>query len=580
MTILETITRYAEECIADPVHNGQKHRWACERLLRDISRIGSEGFPYIWDEARAQSIVTWFTLLRHSKGELAGQPIHLTDWQKFRICQIYGWVHKDTGKRRFKRSFAEVGRKNAKSQEEAGIALYEISVTATKNGEVAEAYTAGTKKDQSKVVFKEAKLALRKSPLQLKFKCKVDSIEHILTGSTIKPLSKDDGKNGDGTNPALMVLDEYHQHKTTEYYDLSYGSQTKEPLLVIITTAGVDLNCPCFTQEYSYCTAILDPGNDAENDEYLIDICEMDPEDYKDPANISEDAMWKANPIRMSYPEGREKILSDYKIAKEVPAKMTAWLTKEADVWVMAQENGYMDMAKWKACEVKELPVDITGMPVYVGFDMSAKIDMTSVSFVIPFREYQEDGPPVVKYIVFHHSFIPSREKLIERMRVDKMPYDAWERLGYITVTNTQVVDQDAVKSYFLNWIKDHNVTEECLCFDPANAGKIMLELSEDGHIVEEVFQSHKHLNEATQSFREQVYLGNVIYLPDPVLNYAMGNAVIRQRDGLIKIDKDATTKRVDPVDSTLCAFKLALYHDWGASDFGRDIDAFLEMDL
>lgn len=416
--------------------------------------------------------------------------------------------------------------------------------------------------------------------LQLKFKCKVDSIEHILTGSTIKPLSKDDGKNGDGTNPALMVLDEYHQHKTTEYYDLSYGSQTKEPLLVIITTAGVDLNCPCFTQEYSYCTAILDPGNDAENDEYLIDICEMDPEDYKDPASISEDAMWKANPIRMSYPEGREKILSDYKIAKEVPAKMTAWLTKEADVWVMAQENGYMDMARWKACEVKELPVDIAGMPVYVGFDMSAKIDMTSVSFVIPFRVFPESGVPVVKYIVFHHSFIPSREKPIEHMRVDKMPYDAWERLGYITVTNTQVVDQDAVKSYFLNWIKDHNVTEECLCFDPANAGKLMLELSEDGHIVEEVFQSHKHLNEATQGFREQVYLGNVIYLPDPVLNYAMGNAAIRQRDGLIKIDKDATTKRVDPVDSTLCAFKLALYHDWGASDFGRDIDAFLEMDL
>ena len=207
MTILETITRYAEECIADPVHNGQKHRWACERLLRDIGRIGSEGFPYIWDEARAQSIVTWFTLLRHSKGVLAGQPIHLTDWQKFRICQIYGWVHKDTGKRRFKRSFAEVARKNAKSQEEAGIALYEISVTATKNGEVAEAYTAGTKKDQSKIVFKEAKLALRGSPLRLKFKCKVDSIEHILTGSTIKPLSKDDGKNGDGTNPALLVID-------------------------------------------------------------------------------------------------------------------------------------------------------------------------------------------------------------------------------------------------------------------------------------------------------------------------------------------------------------------------------------
>ena len=45
----------------------------------------------------------------------------------------------------------------------------------------------------------------------------------------------------------------------------------------------------------------------------------------------------------------------------------------------------------------------------------------------------------------------------------------------------------------------------ECLCFDPANAAKLMMDLSDEGYEVEEVYQSHKSLNESTQGFREQV---------------------------------------------------------------------------
>ena len=78
----------------------------------------------------------------------------------------------------------------------------------------------------------------------------------------------------------------------------------------------------------------------------------------------------------------------------------------------------------------------------------------------------------------------------------------------------------------------------QCLCFDPANASKLMMDLSDEGYDVEEVFQSHKHLNEATQGFREQVFCRNIIYTYNPLLNYAMSNAVIRQNNGLIKLIK------------------------------------------
>ena len=115
MTCLETITKYCHDCIDGRISSCAKHKWACQRFLNDINRIGNPDFPYIWDEDEAQRIVDWFKLLRHSKGDLAGHPIELTPWEMFRECQIYGWRHKDLKIKRFKRAFTEVARKNLTS---------------------------------------------------------------------------------------------------------------------------------------------------------------------------------------------------------------------------------------------------------------------------------------------------------------------------------------------------------------------------------------------------------------------------------------------------------------------------------
>ena len=574
MTVKNRLIRYATDCISGKIISCKKHKQACSRFLRDVKREESGEASFYWDDQEAQKIIKWFSFLRHSKGILAGKPIKLTDWQQFHLCQLYGWRRKEDGYKRFKKSFVEVARKNAKSQEEAGVALYEISVQATKNKEVYEYYTAGVKRDQSKIVFEEAKLMLNGSPLKKKFKLTNNAITHIKTGSYIKALSKEDGKTGDGTNPAGLIVDEYHQHKTTEFLDLGLGSNTKESLLMIITTAGMDLTYPCYTQEYDYCSKVLDSNIDVENDTYLIDIMEIDPGD-----DIGDEENWKkANPIRMSYSAGREKIRGDYEIAKVIPEKMIAFLTKMLNVWVQQKENGYMNMEKWKKCEVKNLPISIKGKPVYVGFDMSSKIDLTSVAFVIPYRNgnFDKKGRERTEYIVLSHSFIPNQEKMMERVFKDKVPYDAWERQGFITMTNSEIVDQNVVMDYVLDFCKEKELDIQTLCFDPANASKLMIDLSDEGYIVEEVFQSHKSLNESTEGFREEVLMGNVCYLYNPVLNYAMSNAVIKKNNGLIKIDKDATAKKIDPVDATLCAYKLARYHIF-INPREEALDKFLE---
>mgnify|MGYP000072808901 FL=1 len=550
MTILEELEKYSNDCINNKIVSCQKHKWACERFLKDIKRTDWE---YVWNEKKAEKIVHWFTYLRHSKGVLAGQPINLTTWQKFILCQIYGWENKE-GIRRFKKAFTEVARKNAKTQMQAGSLLYEISVVATKNSEIAETFCAGTKREQSKLLFNEAQNMLRGSILSTKFKITRDKIIHIKTNSFLAPLSKQDGKSGDGTNPAALVLDEYHQHPTTEFYDLGLGSNSKEPLLFIITTAGVDLNVPCYVQEYKYCSDILNPNTDANNNEYFIDICEADEED-----DIEKIDTWKkANPIRAYFQEGVDKLKSDFEIAKNVPEKLIAFKTKCLNMWLNKKENGYMDMAKWKACEVKDIPYDLKGRDVYIGFDMSAKIDLTSVSFIIPIME---DGTP--KYILFSHSFVPNIEKIRERETVDKMPYSYWAQAGYITVTDTQIVDQQAVWEYTKAFCEEKKLKINTLCFDPANASKMMMDLSVQGYNCVEVYQSYRSLNESTAGFREQVYCGNILYLYNPVLNFAMNNAMIRTNNGLIKIDKDASIKRIDPIDATLGAYKLAQYHEF-----------------
>ena len=565
MTIKQELIEYANACLKGNIVSCTKHKWACRRFLDDLERAKQKDCPFEWNENEAQKIVKWFSYLKHSKGVLAGQPINLVAAQKFDLCQIYGWRRRGTNLRRFNKSYTQKSRKNAKSQEQAGVVLYEMACGSTKNNEVYECFCAGTKRDQSKIVFQEAALMLRGSPLALKFKCSKTEISHIKSGSVFKPLSKDDRKNGDGSNPAVLILDEYHQHTTSEFYDLAIGSNTKEPLLMIITTAGVDLNVPCYTDEYTYCSDILNPNKpDIVNDEYFVDIFEAEPgvqltdETYDMLVEMS-------NPIRASYPEGRKKIHDDYVVAKEVPSKMTTFLTKCLDVWVQAQDGSYMDMEKWNKCKVKELPIDITGMPVYVGFDMSAKIDLTSVAFIIPFL----DGS-TVKYIIFSHSFIPNSERLITHKREDKMPYDAWERNGWVSVTDTPVIDQNQVMEYVRKFCAKYDLQIIQLCFDPDNATKLMLELSAEFDVID-VYQNYRSLNECTKTFREEVYNGNIIFTNNPLLNFAMGNAVVKSHDGQIKIDKDATTKRIDPVDAVLCAFKMALYHEFDTTNYADE---------
>jgi phage terminase large subunit-like protein len=546
VTLREWLIDYANGCLNGQVVACQKHKWAAQRFLRDIEREGTDAFPFVFDEEKALRFLRWMSLFKHTKGKLQGQHIQPHPIQIFVFGNIYGWVHRDTGLRRFRKAYWQVGRKNAKSQSLACVGSYEDMALGEN---MAEVYIGATKTEQSRIVWNEIKAQLAGCPeLKGKYRVAYGKIEHLKSGSFIAALSKDAGKTGDGLNVQCGIIDEYHAHETSEIYDVLVSGMgaRPQPLIMIITTAGFDLSRPCYSVEYKYVSQILDPNSPIENEEYFVMINELDKGD-----DIKDERNWeKANPILCSYEEGRNYLRGELKAALDVPEKMRNFLTKNMDIWVDQKDNGYMPMDKWKACGTEQLP-DLQGRECFVGIDLSKKIDLTSVGFVFPLG----DG----RFVVLSHSFLPE-DTLDAKRRTDKVPYDLWIRQGWITTTPGAVVDYQFIKSYIKHQAEKNGWIIREICYDPYNATQFAQDMDAEGYLTVEIRQGFRTLSEPTKNFRELVLDGKIIHDNNPVLTWALGNAVIRQdHNENIMLDKDKSTDRIDPAAAVINAHVRAM---------------------
>ncbi|HHV61141.1 MAG TPA: terminase large subunit, partial [Firmicutes bacterium] len=304
---MDVVTQYARDVVKERELAGKWVRLACERHLRDLERAGTDEFPYIFDPARADRVFAFFRFCRHVKGPLAGQPIELEPWQQFIIGSIYGWVHRETGLRRYRKAYIQVARGNGKSTLLSGLGLYMLMA----DGEAgAEVYATATKKEQARIVYDAARvMAIRSPDLLRRLEPGKAEILYPTTASKFAPLSKDT-KSLDGLNPHLGIIDEFHAHPTREMYDLLVSAMGKrlQPLLFIITTAGFDLASPCY-EEYTYLTKVLE--GEFENEQYFAYIAQLDPED-----NPQDEATWiKANPLLAATEAGMEYLRAELQAA-------------------------------------------------------------------------------------------------------------------------------------------------------------------------------------------------------------------------------------------------------------------------
>ena len=534
---------YSNKVLNGEIVACQAHKLACKRFLNDIDREGTDEFPYVFNSQKAYKFFKWTTLFKHSKGILAGQKIEILPIQRFVFGNLYGWEHKDTAIRRFNKMYWQVGRKNAKSQSLALVGSYEAFAFGESHNEI---YVGATKKDQSKIVFNEILYQLKSaSYLKDKWSFSYGKITHKKSSSVIIPLSKDAGKTGDGLNVGLGILDEYHSHPTSEIYDVlvSGSGARKQPLMAIITTAGYNLNFPCYSVEYKYCKQILNTDSPIENEHYFVMINELDVND-----NIQNSENWeKANPILCSYENGRKYLESELKIALDVKEKMRNFMTKNMNIWIDDKEQVLIPLATWRK-NVAKFP-NLTGKECYVGIDLSKKIDLTAVSWIFPVDD---------KFYVRSHGFLP-KETLAEKRHSDRVPYDLWIEQGHLTATEGDIIDYRYIQAYIQQTANDNGWIIKEICFDPWSATQFALEMETEGFQVVEVPQNLKRMSESTKEFRDKSFQGLILHEDNPLLNWCVGNAVAKI-DGQenIMLDKSKSSNRIDLLVSTVIAFTRA----------------------
>ena len=550
---------------------------SCKRHLDDLNRQGDDDFPYVFDETRADRIFKWFEICRHVRGAFAGQPIKLLPWQKFDQGTIYGWVHKDTGARRFLKTYNKRARGNVKSTEVSGKCLYHMcsdAIYPPGKPEMAEyemspeIECSAVDRGQADRVFRDCAWMAFVSP-QIKVRLnrfKPDTtrrLVHKKRGGFIRALSKDT-KNKDSGAPCYFDVDEYHAHPTSAMYDIGFSGfgKRKQSLLEIITTAGEDAsNKPCKKEE-DYAKSILRGEN--QNDRYFIMIRELDEGD-----NVHDKTTWvKPNPM-LRYDDEYSKTLleqieMEYSTAYDSgdPDKIRNFLTRRMDLWREDSEAKYMSgyMDKWDSLAVskKEFLKLIKNKSGNVGLDLSKKIDLTADGIAI----LLSDG----RIAVDAHGFMPQETVIMHELK-DKQPYSEWAEDGWLTVTPGAVTDFDEVLRHMEGIPEEYGMLINEIDFDPYEGTYFsqVLEKRFKGINVVEIPQTIPHLSPGTKKFREMVASGKIVHCGNPLLRMALKNAVTYS-DGndnirISKKNKD-DTQRVDPLAAVINSFSRVYLSD------------------
>lgn len=564
---MDRATQYCHDVLIGLIPAGKSIKLSCERHLGDLKRQGTKKFPYIWDVEKANDIIEFAETLVLAEGE-EPQPLKLWPFQCFMFGSWNGWVHKDTGYRRFRTSYVEMARQNGKSLGNAVPALYYGNFAGYQYPQI---YCVATKELQAKIVVKECykfinadvELSGTKTRKGLfTIKDYKSEIECNLTRGIIKALGRDT-ESIDGFRPFFGSVDEYHKHKTNQMYKLLVDGtkKLKQCLVSVITTAGFDLNCPC-KELRDYCMNIL--LGVVEDETQFVFIAELDKEDIdienigkEDWAGWNEDVWVKANPLWT--PETLISLRADAIKAKEMRGEeLRNFMTKSLNIWVQLTDDQYMDMGNWKKCESDTTLEDMQGRDCYLGLDLSSGGDITSGALEFPL---DIDGER--KYFVDSHSFIP-KKRLAEHIKMDNAPYDIWFHEGLLTVTETLggvKTDYKYIIQYYKSLIEKYNLRLLGIAYDPHNADAFLSDLEEFGVDCVEIVQSCKSLNSATDDFRLEVAAGNVIYdKKSKLLTWSMAHAkIVSNSFGEIKIDKDLQQKRIDPCDAVINAHKLAM---------------------
>ena len=531
---------------------GELEALARDRILRAHEEWPAKG--YTFDLAAGLRVIEFVEkLCRHYKGEWAGTPMLLENWQKVILLESFGWMRED-GLRVHRTMWLELGRKNGKSALAAALGVYLLIADGEQGAEV---YSSATKRDQARIVFQFAKEIVNQSPqLAEHIKVQRTNMSVLRTRSKFEPLSSE-GDTLDGLSPHGTIIDELHSHRDRSVYDKLITAQAsrRQPMSVCITTAGIYDPEKIGWQLHDHATALL--NGTVEDDSWFVWISAADKDD--DPYERS---TWeKANPnLGVSiYPDFIEQRASE---ALSQPSSLNAFMRLHLNQWTQQIER-WLDMTHWDACN-HEVDLDaLEGRECYMGLDLSSKLDLTALALVFP---PSEDD----LWRLWVRCYIP-RESMVERERVDRIPYSTWEREGWITPTEGDVIDYTWIERDILELSERFNVQE--VAYDPWSAQQTALRIRDDiGIPVVPIRQGFMSLSEPTKEFERLVVSGKLAHGGNSCLAWQANNVTVKHDPaGNIKPDKGQQTHKIDGIAASIIALARASLLDGGGSVYEEE---------
>jgi phage terminase large subunit-like protein len=515
VTYLDRLEAYVSRLLSGAEVAGRFERLACERYRRDMARAGTDSFPYVFDPLCATRACKFVELLPHIKGEWArpqwvdGAPVYptikLEDWQIFVEAQLFGWKHRDTGLRRFWRSYEEVARKNAKSTRAAARQLYLL----TADGEPgAHCYSAATTGDQAREVFDVARQMAIRTP-RLLARWGVEVGKHDITvpslASSFKPLNAE-GSTLDGLNIHGCVVDELHAHKTRAVWDVldSATGARSQAMISAITTAGTDRSGICYELR-DYTIKVLE-GVAVDENWFGIIYTIDDGDVWHDPA------VWrKANP-NLGVSVKADDMHAACRKALAQPSAVGNFLTKRLNVWI-SSDSAWMDMQGWARCaDIKLCIEDFAGQKCWIGMDLAEKRDFAAL--VLVFRRGDQ-------WVFFSRLYL--NENAIEQS--GNAHLQGWARSGHVVVTDGNVTDFDVVADDLRRFCTLFDVQE--IPFDPALSRYFATKLVAEGLPLVEVRQAPMFFTQPLIQVENLVLENRLRFDGNPVFSWMISNVQV-----------------------------------------------------
>jgi len=549
---------------------GYLTRLACQRHLDDLKAGKDRGL--VWDRDAALHAIEFFSHLRHSTGEWAGQSFDLQPWQQFVVGSVFGWKRAD-GLRRFRTAYVEVARKNGKSALLAGIALYALVA----DGEAgAHVYAAATTRDQARIVFGEAERMVAASPaLSARVTRTVNNLAVLPTASWFRPLSADASKM-DGLNVHFAAVDEVHEHPGPEIIqklNTATGAR-RQPLILEITTAGHDRHSVC-RQHHEFSVKALEGTLPEETaDPWFAFIATIDAgDDWTDPkvwvkANPSLGVTVKLDDLKRQIDEAREMPAQQNAIRRLRLNEWTEQVTRWLDMGVWA-EGGPGDGADWRDIRagLDDLEQKLLGRECYGGLDLARVNDLSAFMLLFPPTGDPALGDLAEKWIVLPRFWVPE-EDILRRGKRDRVPYDTWRNQGLLSATPGNATDFAFIEAEIIALAGRYDLRE--LSYDRTFAGEIVQHLQDEGINLVQFGQGFLSMAAPTAEL-ERLSVSRLLWHGGhPVLRWNASNVAVRHDPaGNIKPDKERSSERIDGIVAICNALGRALLRDVNA---GRSV--------